>query len=338
VIAIIGTLVGLLLPGVNAARERARQGQCLNNMKELGLGMVSYATDGKGEFPGLVQYQRTTIRPYLADIDGKTETNTVIDLAMTWPAKLLPRLDQQGLSDQILTYDGSAGLAINAPESPFMKPPRLEIFICPSDAVTNAELARLTYVANSGYYDLDDGGDYTDDQKANGLFHDQRRGSSVPRVKYGADIKDGAGTTIMLSENVHKDESLGSAAVSWLNPVALDPLNDSIKVEQIYGMVWDINGGDPNPDNASQARFNRDPRSPSSYADQERFYARPASNHPEVFNVTFAGGSAKAISENIEYRVYQQLMTPNGAKAVALNDLDFDTRVFMNPPLKESDY
>ena len=339
VIAIIGTLVGLLLPAVNAARARARQAQCLNNMKELGLALVNYATE-KGEFPGLVQFQRTSITPYAAAIDGDTSTNTVVDLALPWPAKLLPDLDQQGLSEQLLTNNGGAGLAINDPESIYRNPPRIEIFICPSDEGTNAEVAKLSYVANSGYFDRDSSDNYIVDQKANGLFHDQRRGSNVPKVKLGADIKDGAGTTLMLSENIHKDETIGSATVSWLNPVALNPQDVTFNVEQIYGMVWDIAGGDPS--NPSQARINRDPIAPPSYSAEGKGYARPASSHSEVFNVVFAGGSAKAISENIEYRVYQQLMTPNGAKADALDYTAGDEatilRGFMNPPLKESDY
>jgi prepilin-type N-terminal cleavage/methylation domain-containing protein len=42
VIAIIGILIAMLLPAVNAARESGRQGGCKNNLRQWGLGMLTY--------------------------------------------------------------------------------------------------------------------------------------------------------------------------------------------------------------------------------------------------------------------------------------------------------
>jgi prepilin-type processing-associated H-X9-DG protein len=51
VVAIIGILAAILLPAVTRATLKARQTQCLNNLRQVGLAMQSFAHDHRDRFP-----------------------------------------------------------------------------------------------------------------------------------------------------------------------------------------------------------------------------------------------------------------------------------------------
>ena len=52
VIAIIAILAGLLLPSLSKAKAKGAQAFCMNNLKQLGYGMMMYIQDNQDTFPG----------------------------------------------------------------------------------------------------------------------------------------------------------------------------------------------------------------------------------------------------------------------------------------------
>ena len=122
VITIIGILIALLLPAVQAAREAARKLQCTNNLKQLALAMLSHE-EVHHFFPAGGWGFKWT---------GDPDAKPGVDQPGGWSYAILPYLEQQALYDlgsdgdpNTITQPQKAG-ALRRDETP------LTVFNCPT--------------------------------------------------------------------------------------------------------------------------------------------------------------------------------------------------------------
>jgi prepilin-type N-terminal cleavage/methylation domain-containing protein len=119
VITIIGILIALLLPAIQAAREAARRMQCGNNLKQLALAVLGYES-AVGCFPA-----------------GTTAVKIAPnDCYNNWTVRVMPYMEFSGIYDQWKFSEGYSGPAagpggtrVNQPLMETKIPP----FCCPSD-------------------------------------------------------------------------------------------------------------------------------------------------------------------------------------------------------------
>jgi prepilin-type N-terminal cleavage/methylation domain-containing protein/prepilin-type processing-associated H-X9-DG protein len=117
VITIIGILIALLLPAVQAARESARRMSCLNNLTQIGMALSNYDTAHEVLPPGTIDKQ------------GPIH-NVPKGYHISWVVQLLPYLDEQVMFKNV---DFTVG-AYNA-KNAAVRAVELSMFVCPTCGV-----------------------------------------------------------------------------------------------------------------------------------------------------------------------------------------------------------
>jgi len=194
VITIIGILIALLLPAVQAAREAARRAQCVNNLKQAGLALHNYHTAYES-FP----FMRC----------GTYMGTSNADKLSGW-ISLLPYIEQNPLYLQIVNGTGTPTSKPWGPDptvSPYWSPFYTQVtqILCPSDdggrgkQPTDPGRSNYAFCAGDNIGDVDYLVRYpgatatTVIQPTRGIFG----WHSGTRI---ADIRDGTSNTIAMSE------------------------------------------------------------------------------------------------------------------------------------------
>jgi prepilin-type N-terminal cleavage/methylation domain-containing protein len=280
VITIIGMLVALLLPAVQAAREAGRRATCTNNQKQLGVAMLNY--ESYRRFPG-----------YVNQIGIFPRTNQPIDTS--WVVPLFPHLERNDLWERWRAGEGGIdpnfdGQRESSQPDVFVY---LKLLVCPSDPPLqmSAGSTPLAYIVNCGRLGDDDPTTFVD-SPANGVFHNQSsRGTGLKVSLDYLSMNDGSTNTLMLSETViptEADSPGGTVPLphSWANDIT----------ERRLGFVWDPSVL---------------PGSPIINEDIAKDLPRPASHHPAGVVATFCDGHTVFLPESIDYNVYVHIMTPS---------------------------
>jgi prepilin-type processing-associated H-X9-DG protein len=292
VIAIIGVLIALLLPAVQAAREAARRMQCSNNLKQIGLGLHNYH-DTYLQFP--------------TGVVGSEAMYGTGRSRLTWTFAIYPFIEQNALhasfySNSILNvYDDNATW-----ERPGAAP--LKGYQCPSDPLQPKTIVTGRYQARGNYTGFCAAGATWN------MYEYVRKSQWAPRhrmhffcLEIPVDfsmITDGTSNTLAVSEGIKGtgqnndyrgcilwDNSPGALVMSYYTPNTTQP--DCI-MASLYNSSFNI------------------PKGPISTATpswpfDQKAYAR--SYHSGGVNVCMGDGSCRFAMDSVSPNIWRGLGT-----------------------------
>jgi prepilin-type N-terminal cleavage/methylation domain-containing protein/prepilin-type processing-associated H-X9-DG protein len=326
VIAIIAVLIALLLPAVQAAREAARRSQCVNNLKQMAIGVMNYESSN------------TALPPtagWSGGVSGSPNGNN-----HSMKARILPFMEQSAAFNAInqsysltneTTYYVNATVVVM----------QINTFLCPSDGYspTNtitipgtgvaSQLGRTNYGNNIGTCLTFNGGQMDGPAYA-------ANGSNGPVVTL-ASVTDGTSNTALFSEWLKgKSSSIDGMNLTYycsspytanttpaLNGTMANTLQTISNTCQSMAKVatalgtWDYKGEMWYNQDCGRGGGYTHMQTPNKksceFADKSITWNHtligPQSNHSGGVNVAFLDGSVKFIKDSVNFGTWAALGT-----------------------------
>ncbi len=308
VIAMIGFLIALLLPAVQAAREASRRASCANNLKQLGLALLEFY-DAQQHFP--------------PGRGGPTP------LVFSPQAYILPYVEQNGLYAQLDLKSAPTSLVIggvsySGANNALAASQTVRVLQCPSDPadgqVPGSTFGGTNYVACTGSGNIGNG----TIAGADGVFY------LTSAVRF-ADMVDGSSNTACFSERTLGTGLTLTVPTLSQSDAALYILELGNGIDVSVPTCATLATGDwystrsakwilGNYGNTLYNHFyapNSTTYDCMNQAQQKGFMAA-RSNHPSGVNLLACDGSARFINSGIDLTVWQALATCAGSEAVEM--------------------
>jgi prepilin-type N-terminal cleavage/methylation domain-containing protein len=295
VLVIIGLLTGLLLVAVGAARDTARKASCLNNLRQLGIGLLGYDSTF-GCFPGAANSHGYSIH-----------------------VTLLPYIEQRPLFDSInLSILASPG----GVENETIGSLQVSLFLCPSDPVSSVVAGGTGWTSYAG-------------NRGSGLqtYGEDGAFSFPPMTTHALSaFRDGASQTVAMSEWIRGEDAFRRGILlrsTFHTPTRLDRPDQLDAFAESCASInvltarrsFHLKGSDWIRGELGHSLYNHvlEPGRPTCLngSGYQIGAWTAGSLHPGISNVLFADGASRSFRTSTARAVWRALGSRNGGEVVS---------------------